>query len=101
MSQVIAPTSARNDLLCQIFGKQLLVQQSDNNLEMKALSRLVVNVKPIERVVTLSGISSQERSALREAPHSRRTTRLFSSTKMIQDPFKPAKRVAGQRKDVW
>ena len=30
-----------------------------------------------------------------------RVRRDFSATTMIQDPFKPAKRVAGQRKDVW
>lgn len=27
--------------------------------------------------------------------------RSFSTSKMIQDPFKPAARVAGQRQDVW
>lgn len=30
-----------------------------------------------------------------------KTTRFFASTAMVQDPFKPAARVAGQRKDVW
>lgn len=29
------------------------------------------------------------------------SVRTFSASTMIQDPFKPAKRVAGQRQDVW
>lgn len=31
----------------------------------------------------------------------KQATRCFTSSMVVQDPFKPAARVAGQRQDVW
>lgn len=57
-------------------------------------------MQPLIRRVT-QGTSGPNVAARLAAPFLFNTTRSFASTAMVQDPFKPAARVAGQRKDVW
>lgn len=47
-------------------------------------------------ISTRSAIRVSVKLTVRPTP-----TRTFSASAMIQDPFKPAARVAGQRQDVW
>jgi hypothetical protein len=69
---------------------------------MQKLGRVALNT---DRIVTSCRlalpISNSKHSPLNPQYQAYQFRRDFSASKMIQDPFKPAKRVAGQRQDVW
>lgn len=81
---------------------QQVTEHTKNAASMQKVGRVALNT---EQVVTSLRLSPQLPyfNCLRQHRHPRvnQSRRDFSASKMIQDPFKPAQRVAGQRKDVW
>lgn len=74
--------------------------------------RCDINMQPLRRIVPSAHLLRPSFHTTRNLlPHiwktanpaidSVRLVRSFSASAMIQDPFKPAARVAGQRQDVW
>jgi len=92
-------------VLWQNLGKSHLCEQSSQKQRaMQPLKRMAVSVRPQRYIVNAAqSFSSPVRSSLHStngnALHYQ--LRAFSTSTMIQDPFKPAARVAGQRQDVW
>ena len=69
---------------------------------MQALGRLALSTEQIATTLRTS-LPRTTANLVPQRLHFQvpRSRREFSASTMIQDPFKPAKRVAGQRKDVW
>jgi hypothetical protein len=66
------------------------LQLEDFRLTMKVLTR--------QLLITARRIELSSKNPTWKFPS---ITRSIAASAMVQDPFKPAKRVAGQRQDVW
>jgi hypothetical protein len=76
-------------------------RKSDKKRSMKTLANLAWKTQRLTGFgTTTSQLLSKNSSPIRKG-HLVHQERTFVITAMRGDPFRPAKRVAGQRKDVW
>ena len=99
------PTSVVDVLPAPNFSKScapLVDRTHKNESTMQKLRRVARNTDRIVTSCRPTVFTSQSKfSPSNPQTQASRSRRDFSASKMIQDPFKPARRVAGQRKDVW
>jgi hypothetical protein len=78
------------------------VRYRGGEISMQALGRLALSTEQVTTTLRTSLLLSNVKSSSQHLlPRVLGLRRDFAASTMIQDPFKPAKRVAGQRKDVW
>lgn len=100
---VVLAEDGRDYVTAKICSK--LLRKGIGNIRdestMQALGRTALRTEQLSRSLRSSLPSPRFTLSHLHQPRVTTSTRDFSASNMIQDPFKPAKRVAGQRKDVW